>query len=245
MKSAGTLYLVPVSLADPKGADQATLVEGTLPPATRMVAAGLRLVAAENAKAARAFFKASGAAVPIQEIEIVEIGHAPLAADLAPLVNALLQGRDVGLLSEAGCPAVADPGAALVALAHQAEIRVVPLVGPSALLLALMASGLEGQRFAFVGYLPVKPAERAQAIRTCEARSRNQRETQIAIETPYRNHALYEALLAGLQPATRLTVALDLTLAAESVVTRTVAQWRKGTAPALDKRQAVFLFLAA
>jgi 16S rRNA (cytidine1402-2'-O)-methyltransferase len=242
--STGTLYLVPVSLADPKGADQATQVEATLPPATRMVAAGMRLVAAENAKSARAFFKANGTSVPIHDIEIVEIGHAPRAGDLAPLINALRDGRDVGLLSEAGCPAVADPGAALVALAHQAGIRVVPLVGPSALLLALMASGLEGQRFTFVGYLPVKPAERTQAIRACEARSRSQRETQIAIETPYRNQALYEAFLAGLQPATRLTVAIDLTQATETVITRAVSQWRQGASPALDKRQAVFLFLA-
>jgi 16S rRNA (cytidine1402-2'-O)-methyltransferase len=242
--SAGTLFLVPAAITDPKGGDASPLVGATLPPSTLAVIANLRAFAVENAKSARAFLKAAGINVPIQALAISEIGHSPDAGALEPLVQLLKSGVDVGLLSESGCPAVADPGAQLVRLAHEADIRVVPLVGPSSLLLALMASGLEGQRFAFCGYLPVKPAERTAAIRELESRSRRAAETQIAIETPYRNAALFAALVSGLTPSSRLALAIDLTLPSESILMKRVSQWRQTDAPSLDKRQAVFLFLA-
>ena len=147
------------------------------------------------------------------------------------------------MLSEAGSPAIADPGASLVAAAHAEDFRVVPLVGPSALLLALMASGLEGQRFAFCGYLPREAAARAERIRALERRSRAEGETQIFIETPYRNEALLGALLECCAPGTRLCVAADLTLPTADVSTRTVAQWRRRRA-AIGRRPAVFLLQA-
>jgi 16S rRNA (cytidine1402-2'-O)-methyltransferase len=149
----------------------------------------------------------------------------------------------LGLLSEAGCPAIADPGALLVEAAQGEGFRVVPLIGPSSIVLALMASGLEGQRFAFCGYLPRDAAQRAKQIKQLEQRSRRERETQIFIETPYRNDALLAALLEGCAPGTRLCVAADLTLDAESVKTQTIADWRRARA-AVGKRPAVFLLLA-
>jgi 16S rRNA (cytidine1402-2'-O)-methyltransferase len=175
---------------------------------------------------------------PLRELRIVPIDDA--AADLLAPLRA---GRSLGVIAEAGCPGVADPGQALVAAAHAAGHRVVPLVGPSSLLLALMASGLEGQRFAFRGYLPRDAAGRAQRIRALESVSRAARETQIFIETPYRNDALLAALLECCAPATRLSIAVDLTLPSEAIATRSIAEWRRARA-ALGRRPAVFLLLA-
>jgi 16S rRNA (cytidine1402-2'-O)-methyltransferase len=164
---------------------------------------------------------------PLQAIEVRELNrHTPpeaLAEFLAPVVA----GRDAAVVSEAGCPAVADPGAALVALAHARGLRVVPLIGPSSLILALMASGMNGQRFAFAGYVPVAQAERAACLRELERRSAREGETQILIETPYRNQALFDAMLATLAPGTLLSVASELTLPAEAIGTRSVADWRR------------------
>ena len=160
------------------------------------------------------------------------------------LLAPLRAGHDLGLLSEAGCPAVADPGADLVALAQSESIRVVPLIGPSSLLLALMASGLNGQRFAFQGYLPAKEAERAKTLRELEAESRKRGQTQIFIETPYRNQQLFASILQTCQPGTRFAVATDLSLPGESVRTRTVGQWKKETPPEIERRPTVFLLLA-
>ena len=175
---------------------------------------------------------------PIQELQIVEIGN-----DATALLAPLREGRSMGLLSEAGCPAIADPGAALVEAAHREGFRVVPLIGPSSIVLALMASGLEGQRFAFCGYLPRDKSERDRRIRELERRSRRERETEIFIETPYRNDALAAALLDACAPSTRLCVASDLTMATESIATRSISEWRKSV-PKLGKRPTVFLFLA-
>ena len=189
----------------------------------------------ENAKSARAFLGAIG--MPVRELSIVAID------EKRDLLLPLREGRPLGLLSEAGCPAIADPGAELVEAAHREGFRVVPLVGPSSITLALMASGLEGQRFAFCGYLPRDAAERSQRIKQLEQRSRRERETEIFIETPYRNDALFSALLESCAPATRLCVAADLTLATESIRTQTVAEWRQARS-AVGKRPAVFLLLA-
>ena len=190
---------------------------------------GLRHFVVENAKGARAFLGALG--MPVRELVIEEIGDNRLAGD------------DVGLLSEAGCPAIADPGAKLIEAAHAAGYKVVPLVGPSAIVMALMASGLEGQRFAFCGYLPREAGERKKRIRELESRSRREAETEIFIETPYRNDAMLAALLEACAETTRLCVAIDLTLPTESIRSRAVGEWKKNPSP-IGKRPAVFLLLA-
>lgn len=234
---AGTLYLIPVPLGTtaPEAALPAPVLE-QIRPLTHFVV--------ENAKSARAFLKAVGTAQPLQSLLLEELNEHTPQASLQKLLEPLLAGHDVGLLSEAGCPAVADPGTDLVALAQQNGIRVVPLVGPSSLLLGLMASGLNGQRFAFLGYLPSKPAERAKALRDIETESRRHQQTQLFIETPYRNRPMLEALLATCQPSTRLTLATDLTLPSESIITLTIAEWKKRTPPELERRPTVFLLLA-
>jgi 16S rRNA (cytidine1402-2'-O)-methyltransferase len=224
------LYLVPTALGGPA----AEALSATAAETVR----SLRDFAVENARSARAFLGALGMPCAIRELSIREI-----AGDVAALLAPLRAGRPLGVLSEAGCPAVADPGAALVAAAHAEGFRVIPLAGPSAVLLALMASGLEGQRFAFCGYLPREKQARADRIRALERRSRAERETQIFIETPYRNEALLAALLECCEPATRLCVAADLTLPTEEIATRDVAQWRRLQA-SIGRRPAVFLLQA-
>ena len=235
----GTLYLVPNTLGDGSAADLAAV----LPDPVQRRAAGLSYFIGENAKTTRAFLKRIGTERPIQEIEIRELNVNTPTGDIDGLLAPLLDGVDAGLVSEAGCPAVADPGALLVRRAHQRSIKVVPLVGPSSILLALMASGLNGQSFAFHGYLPVDAAERAKRLRELEQQSRRAAQTQIFIETPYRNRPLLDTLLATCAPATLLCVAVDLTLPGETVHTRAVGDWR---ADALDlhKRPAIFLLLA-
>lgn len=233
----GTLYLIPVPLG-------ATAPEAVLPAPVLERIRPLTHFVVENAKSARAFLKTVGTVQPLQSLQLEELNeHTPQGA-LQKLLEPLLAGHDLGLLSEAGCPAVADPGADLVALAQKAGIRVVPLVGPSSLLLGLMASGLNGQRFAFLGYLPSKAAERSKALREVEAESRKHRQTQIFIETPYRNQQMLEAILTTCQNSTRLTLATDLTLSSESVLTHTVAEWKKSTPPEIERRPTVFLLLA-
>src|SRR5207244_4635548 len=189
-------------------------------------------------KSARAFLAAVGMPCAIRELNIN-----PLEQDIASLLEPLQAGRSLGLLSEAGCPAIADPGAALIEAAHREGFRVVPLIGPSSITLALMASGLEGQRFAFCGYVPREPAERARRIRELETRSRKEKETEIFIETPYRSDALLGALLETCNPATKLCVAADLTLPSETIATKAVAQWRRNKMQ-IGRRPAVFLLLA-
>ena len=189
----------------------------------------------ENAKSARAFLGALD--MPVRELNIKVIGEE--RDPLAPL----REKRSLGLLSEAGSPAIADPGATIVEQAHTEGYRVVPLVGPSSIVLALSASGLEGQRFAFCGYLPRESAQRTARMRELEQRSKREKETQIFIETPYRNEALLGALLETCKPQSKLCVAADLTLPTESISTKTIAEWRRAKA-AIGKRPAVFLLLA-
>ena len=233
----GRLYLIPVPLGDGP-------LEGVLPPDVRARASALTHFVAENAKSARAFLKSLPCALPVQQIAISELNEHTPAAALPALLAPLREGIDVGLISEAGCPAVADPGSALVALAHREDVPVIACVGPSSILLALMASGLSGQSFAFHGYLPAKEAARKERLRQLEKESRQEQRTQIFIETPYRNRQMFDALLGACAPATRLCIACDLTLASESVWTRTIAEWRKADAPAIDRRPTVFLLQA-
>lgn len=235
----GTLYLLPAPIA-------AGSLHAALAPDVITLARSVEYFLVEDAKTARAFLKQLDHPKPLRELSIVEIGHAPREADIAQWLAPLNDGADIAVVSEAGCPAIADPGATLVAAAHRNGWKVQPLVGPSSIILALMASGLNGQRFRFVGYLPINADERAAAIRALESAS-DGGETQIFIETPYRNVALFEALLQHCRATTRLAVAVDLTGAAEFARQRTVEEWRALPAdarPAMAKQPAVFCLLA-
>jgi 16S rRNA (cytidine1402-2'-O)-methyltransferase len=234
----GTLWLLPVALADASW-------EMYLPAATRETACRLTHFVVENAKTARAELKRIGHPVPLRELAIEQLPAAPTAADIERLLLPLREGHDTGLMSEAGCPAVADPGALLVRRAHELGIVVKPLIGPSSLLLALMASGLDGQRFAFHGYLPAREPERTNRIAELEKESARQAQTQMFIETPYRNHALFSALLRTCRPTTRLCLATDLTADSEKITTHRIVEWGATPTPDLDKRPTVFLMLAA
>lgn len=248
----GRLLLVPNTLDH--GAE-AVPIDTVLARGVIEQAAALRHWAVEDARSARAFLKRVQAhaalALPLQQISIVELPRArkgsreavPAGAWQALLAPALA-GQDLGLLSEAGLPAVADPGSALVAAAHGAGIAVVPLAGPSALLLTLAASGLNGQSFAFVGYLPQDEAARAQRLRELEALSRQHRQTQLFIETPYRNPALLQALLAVLQPSTELAIGCGLTLPQAWVRGQSIQAWRRAPPLLSDRLPAVFALLA-
>lgn len=233
----GTLYLVPVSLGD-------TPWQHFLPAQAQTVAAGLRHFVVENAKTARAQLKLLDYPGALRDTDIRELPREESPAALDALLAPALAGHDIGLMSEAGCPAVADPGARLVARAHALGIRVVPLVGPSSILLALMASGLNGQSFTFHGYLPVGDAERDARLRALEEESRRQQRTQIFIETPYRNERMLDALLRVCRAETRLCIARELTTAQEWVRSQPVAEWRRASRPELARRPALFLLLA-
>jgi len=237
MKPTGTLHLIPVGLGDAP-------VSTWLPPAVQQLAGRLTTYIAENAKTARAFLKLVGTVAPLQEITIHTLDGKTDARDIRLWLQPALQGGEIGLVSEAGCPAVADPGARVAALAHELGLRVAPWVGPSSILLALMASGLDGQRFTFHGYAPVDAGERARRLKQWETDSHKRHQTQLLIETPYRNDAMFGALLQALKGDTRVCVARALTTGQEWIQTRTVAQWKSLPAPDLNKKPAIFLFLA-
>jgi len=234
--AAGTLFLIPTTLG-------ASALAAVIPQEVQQRVRTLDYFVAENPKTARAYLKQIGPAKPLQELHIATLNeHTPDEA-IAGLAAPLRAGHDLGMVSEAGCPGVADPGAKLVLYAHRHAIRVLPLVGPSSILLALMASGLNGQRFVFHGYLPVADAEREKALRELEQQSRRLKQTQIFIETPYRNQKLLLSILAVCANATLLCVASEITLAGEDIRTLSVAAWKKNP-PRLDRRPALFLLLA-
>jgi 16S rRNA (cytidine1402-2'-O)-methyltransferase len=247
---AGRLFLVPAPL-DFGCAVTVPLAE-VLPSGTIAAAARITSWICENAKSARATLKRVGElqplALPLQQQQIVELprevhkkgDHQPAAFDARPLLQPAVAGTDVGLLSEAGMPAVADPGSSVVRAAHELGLEVVPLVGPVSLLLTLAASGLNGQNFAFVGYLPQEPAARLQRVRELEALAQRTGQTQLFIETPYRNAALWQALLQGLKPQTRIAVGSALTLPAASCRCASVAAWKQRTVPVGNDTPAVF-----
>ena len=232
---SGSLFLIPAPLGDESVA--------WLPAAEAAKVLHIRHFVVEAEKTARKHLKALGVSTPIRELAMSTLNEHTKPADVAALLAPLLAGEDVGLISEAGCPAVADPGAQLVALAHERGIRVAPLIGPSSILLALMASGANGQCFAFHGYLPVDAAEKAKLVKELEQRSRQRNETQVFIETPYRNNALLQQLRETLSPTTRLAVACDLTLPTETIVSRLVKDWPQA-APDFHKRPAIFILHA-
>lgn len=230
-----TLYLLPNRIADRP-------VEETLPASTLEVLRKTRFFLAENAKSARAYLKAASHPLPIAELHIEEIGHEPKNEKIDDWLAPLLQGNDVAIVSESGCPGVADPGASIVARAQEQGLRVKPLVGPSSILLALMASGLDGQHFRFLGYLPIKEPARTQALREAEHQSARG-ETQIFIETPYRNQSFLEFLCQTLQADTRITVACDITGEAELIRTQTALEWSEDPID-LPKLPTIFAILA-
>ncbi|MDR1310526.1 MAG: SAM-dependent methyltransferase [Burkholderiaceae bacterium] len=244
----GILYLIPSPLGTRE--EYPDPLAHIIPDEVRKITAGLTCFIVENAKTARAYLKQVGRthplALPIQQIRMMELNTRTKTDALPALLAPLLAGKDCGLISEAGVPAVADPGANLVEAAHREGITVKPLVGPSSILLALMASGLNGQCFAFCGYLPTHATQRAKEIRLLEERSRQIRQTQIFIETPYRNHALLDALCTHCHDSTRLCVATNLTLPDESICTRDIAAWRekKGETNLLHRKPSLFLLLA-
>lgn len=231
------LYLIPTPLGAP---DTPCLL-----PYEQTQITGLTDFVVEAEKTARAHLKHLGITTPIRELNLQTLNEHTDLKTLPELLKPLQEGRSMGILSEAGCPAVADPGANLVALAHRHGYEVRPLVGPSSLLLALMASGANGQNFAFKGYLPSEKSERIAALKNLEQRSRQQNETQLFIETPYRNDALLADALETLYPETRLCTATDLTLPTQEIISQTVAAWRKSkTLPNLKKRPTIFVLHA-
>jgi len=230
----GTLYLIPNTLGD-------CSLERVIPTANIEIIKKIRNFIVEDLRTARRFLKKIDKDISIDELRFYILNkHTPpetISGYLAPLAD----GSDVGIISEAGCPAIADPGAEVVRIAQSKNYRVVPLVGPSSILLALMASGFNGQCFAFAGYLPVPQNERVQAIKRLEKRAQNEKQSQLFIETPYRNMKMLEDILNTCQPKTQLCIACDITLASEYIKTKSIAEWKKEKRPDLNKRPCLFL----
>lgn len=232
----GTLYLIPCPISDQ------TAISDVLPELNKQIIDTLDYFIVENTRSARRFLSKAKIARPIDELTFRELNeHITSPREVEELVRPLLEGRSAGVISEAGVPAVADPGALVVAQCHRRGIKVVPLVGPSSIILSVMASGLNGQSFAFNGYLPVKEPDRSRAIKRYEARAMAESQSQLFIEAPYRNAKLFEQLLKTLAPTTLLTIAVDITAPSESIITRPIAEWRKCSMPDINKRPAIFI----
>lgn len=232
----GRLYLIPAPIAD-------GTANHVIPLSVTSVLPSLTHFLAEEVRTARRYLSALRVFPSIEALHFQQLNKDTQEHELPDLMKPLFEGHSMGILSESGCPGIADPGALAVAYAHRHQIEVVPLVGPSSIVLALMASGLNGQAFSFQGYLPIDSKEAAERIKELERESRNRNQTQIFIETPYRNNALFEHLVKTLQPSTRLTIAMDLTGDQQRITTQTVQQWRKEVAN-WPKIPTVFLFLA-
>lgn len=228
--------MIPCPISD------STEVYDVVPEANRRIMDSLDYFIVENVRSARRFLSKARISRRIEELEFVELNeHTVAGAAVEAMVKPIEQGRSAGVISEAGVPGVADPGALVVEVCHKRGIRVVPLVGPSSILLAMMASGLNGQSFAFVGYLPVKPPERAKELKALERRAHVEQQSQIFIEAPYRNVKLAEQILAVCVADTKLTIACDITSPDEIIVTHSVAQWRKCGIPDIAKRPTIFI----
>lgn len=228
------LYLIPVTLGD-------TPVDQVLPSYNHDVIMGIRHFIVEEIRTARRFLRQVDRTFPIDDSKFYEMGKHADAQRFATYLKALEEGHPVGVISEAGCPAVADPGADVVAIAQRKGLKVVPLVGPSSMIMAVMGSGLNGQSFAFNGYLPVDASDRAKRLKALEARAWNEQQTQLFIETPYRNKKMFDTLLATLRPQTRMCIAAGITTAQEYIHTHTIQEWKKKTLPDLSKVPAIFL----
>lgn len=231
----GTLYLIPVPLAENVSAKSFTpYLSDTINHITEYIV--------ENSKTARRFLKEAGLQIPQSDLIIHDYGKHNRDGNLNEFFSGLLAGNNVGLMSEAGCPGIADPGAEIVAYAHQIGIKVVPLVGPSSILLALMASGFNGQSFTFHGYLPIDKVQRSQKIKELENLSEKNKQTQLFIETPFRNNPMLEEILKTCHPNTRLCIACNLTAEDEMVQTKSIANWKKQV-PDLHKKPVIFLLM--
>ena len=229
----GNLYLIPTTLGE---SDTARVI----PAEVSVIVREIRYFIVENIRTARRYLRKLDPHMNIDELKFFELNQHTDSREIEEYLKPILEDNNVGIISEAGCPGIADPGAEVVRLSHIRQIRVIPLVGPSSILLSLMASGMNGQNFAFIGYLPVKPAERGKAMREMEKRSGVEKQTQIFIETPYRNTQLIKDLINTLNENTQLCIACDITMDTEYIRTQTVAQWRRGV-PDLNKRPAIFL----
>lgn len=229
----GNLYLIPTTLGE---SDTARVI----PSEVSAIVKEIKYFIVENIRTARRYLRKMDPSLNIDELQFFELNQHTDSQVTDSYLNPILEGFDIGIISEAGCPGIADPGAEVVKHAHLKQIRVIPLVGPSSILLSLMASGMNGQNFAFIGYIPVKPTERVKAIREIEKRSGFEKQTQIFIEAPYRNTQLINDLINTLNDQTRLCIACDITLDTEYIKTQTVAIWKKGV-PDLNKRPAIFL----
>jgi 16S rRNA (cytidine1402-2'-O)-methyltransferase len=235
MEPVGKVYLIPTVLSPD------TL--HTIPAYVTTAVQRIKVFFVENERTARRYMKALDRTVNIDEMQLMLMdAHNP--PDVAFAKKTLLAGQDIGVISEAGCPAIADPGHLVVQAAHSIEAPVIPMVGPNSIILALMASGMNGQNFQFVGYLPVKPAERMKAIADLEVQTNKKKQTQIFIETPYRNNYILKDILATCKDDTLLCVAADITGAEEYIHTRTIKAWKQVTLPELNKKPAIFLLHA-
>lgn len=228
------LYLIPAPLGD-------TPVGQVIPAYNAEIIRSIPVFIVENVRSARRFLKKIDRDIRIDSIEFYELNEHTKLSSIGNYLDPLKEGKPMGLISEAGCPAVADPGAAVVALAQKQNLKVIPLAGPSSLLMAVMASGFSGQSFAFNGYLPAKTQEREQKLRQLEMRCRRENQTQLFIETPYRNAQMIESILRTCRPETQLCIAAGITTSDEYIKTKTIAAWRKTQIPALDTIPAVFL----
>lgn len=233
MSNKGTLYLIPVTLGD-------SPIEQVIPNFNIQIINEIDVYIVENIKTARRFLKKSGLLKEIDELTFFELNKRTHIAELGEFIKPIFDGKNVGIMSEAGCPGVADPGANIVALAQQKNIKVVPLVGPSSILLALMASGFNGQSFCFNGYLPKEQKDRISKIKELERRVKTQQQTQLFIETPFRNDNILEDLLKNCFATTQLCIAVDITLPSERITTKTIEDWKKIKLN-LNKRPCLFL----
>ncbi len=232
MKSA--LFLIPVTLGE-------TPIEQVLPAYNHEVIMGIRHFIVEDIRSARRFLRKTDREFPIDDCTFYEMGKHADEKLFSQNLQPLREGKPVGVISEAGCPAVADPGADIVAIAQREGLRVVPLVGPNSMIMAVMSSGLGGQSFAFNGYLPVDPADRAKRLKTLETRAWTEGQTQLFIETPYRNQKMFQALLSALRPQTRLCIAAGITTKDEYIRTLRISEWKNTQLPDLSKMPAIFL----
>jgi len=230
----GILYLIPTSLSD-------SPLRQILPDGNADIVSQLKVFIVENIRTARRFLKQIDQNINIDSLQFFELNQHTDRTQIASYLEPLKSGQDIGIISEAGCPAIADPGAEIVAIAQKQGIKVVPLVGPSSILLSLMASGFNGQNFAFNGYLPIEKNARTQKLKMLEKRIYEENQTQIFIETPYRNMQLLDELFKTLQPQTRLCIAADITAATEFIRTKKIAEWKKNPPANLHKRPCIFL----
>lgn len=228
------LYLIPVTLGE-------TSIEQVLPPYNHEVIMGIRHFVVENIRSARRFLRQTDKAFPIDDCTFFEMGKHADEKQFSQYLQPLREGKPVGVISEAGCPAVADPGADIVRITQREGLRVVPLVGPNSMIMAVMSSGLGGQSFAFNGYLPVDASDRAKRLKALESRAWTEGQTQLFIETPYRNEKMFQALLSTLRPQTRLCIAAGITTADEYIRTLPISEWKKTKLPDLSKIPAIFL----